>query len=100
LLSSPVLAEAVVYGDARPYCVALLRPRYPEAPDFLLDAAVFTANTKLPDYARIKRFFRLDKPLAESGELLTENGRPRRDHIEQHYQQQIESLYNKSQEFA
>jgi long-subunit acyl-CoA synthetase (AMP-forming) len=100
LLSSPVLAEAVVYGDARPWCVALLRPRLPETPDYLLHVAVSAANAQLPDYAQVKHFLRLDKPLAEIAGLLTENGRPRRDRIEQHYQQQIDALYDRTQELS
>ncbi|MES2627229.1 MAG: AMP-binding protein [Pseudomonadota bacterium] len=98
LLSSPVLAEAVLFGDARPYCVALLRARHPETPDALLDAAVSVANSRLPDYARVKHWVRLDKSLAEGDGLLTENGRPRRARIEQKYHQQIETAYSRNPE--
>ncbi len=93
LLSSPILAEAVVFGDARPNCVALLRAHSPDVLDIQLAAAVSVANARLPDYAQIKQWLRLDRPLAEGDGLVTENGRPRRDRIEQRFQQQIETLY-------
>jgi long-chain acyl-CoA synthetase len=93
LLASPILAEAVVTGDARSFCVALLSPRQAGMPDHMLDMAVNAANARLPDYARVVRWYRLPKPLAATPGLMTSNGRPRRPEIEAAYASEIENLY-------
>ena len=96
LLASPVIAEAVVLGDARPWCMALLSPRQAEVPDRLLEQAVEEANSRLPDYAKVLQWLRLDKPLAATPGLMTSNGRPRRPEIEAAYRIDIEKLYSSS----
>jgi len=93
LLAEPTLADSVVFGDARPYCVALLSPRNPSTSDASIQRAVDRSNARLPDYARIQRWHRLDQPLAAGSGLLTENGRPRRAAILAHFDAAIESLY-------
>jgi long-chain acyl-CoA synthetase len=96
LLASPLLAEAVVLGDAKPYCVALLTPRQPEITDQMLAKAVAAANERLPDYARIMGWHRLAAPMAANPGLVTANGRPRRPEIAQAYTLEIENLYTDS----
>ncbi len=96
LLASPLIAEAVVLGDARPNCVALLTPARQNLDDSELANAVATANHALPDYARVKRWLRLPAPLASGKDLLTPNGRPRRERIEELYGAQIAALYAQS----
>jgi long-subunit acyl-CoA synthetase (AMP-forming) len=93
LLSSPLLAEAMVVGNSRPYCVALISPRNPATSDRAIDAVVSAANVRLPEYAHVKQWLRLDKPLAEDPELILENGQMRRERIAIKYRQQIEALY-------
>jgi hypothetical protein len=57
---------------------------------------------RLPEYARVVRWLRLDSPLATGtgaiSDLMTTNGRPRRTEIEQHFQAQIDALYAGSEE--
>jgi long-subunit acyl-CoA synthetase (AMP-forming) len=93
LLSSPVLAEAMVVGNSRPYCVALLAPRNPQSSDRTIDAAVAATNMRLPDHAQVKQWLRLEKPFAEDAELMLENGQLRRERIALKYQEQIDALY-------
>ncbi|MEJ2383014.1 MAG: AMP-binding protein [Xanthomonadales bacterium] len=93
LLADGRLGECVVFGDARPHCVALLRPRAPELDDATIQTTIDTANRGLPDYARVRAWRRLPEPLAAGRELLTENGRPRRPAIEARYGSLIDSLY-------
>lgn len=100
LLASPALAEAVVLGDARPYCVALLTPRRQELDDTALAAAVAAANSRLPDYAQVKRWLRLPRPLAGQPEFMTPNGKPRRERIAQALHTQLAALYADSVEEA
>jgi len=95
LLADPTLADCVVFGDARPYCVALLSPRKPGTDNASIQQAVDLGNARLPDYARVQQWHRLDQPLAASSGLLTENGRPRREAILAQFGAAIESLYAK-----
>lgn len=93
LLASPLLAEAVVFGDAQPYCIALIYPRVDSASDLQIERVVDHANLKLPDYAQIKGWLRLDTPLSTKADFMTSNGRPRREEIAKFYQTDIEALY-------
>ena len=89
---SPLFSQCAVFGDARPFCCALLVPRDADAPAAVIHAEVNRINDDLPDYARIRRWIIADKPF--SGHLLTANGRPRRDEIAAVYQDRIDSLYD------
>jgi len=93
LLADGSLDECVVFGDARPYCVALLHARHPERSGAAIAATIDAANRRLPDYARIRAWRRLPEPLAADRALLTENGRPRRAAIEARYTALIDALY-------
>jgi len=93
LLAQAPLAECVVFGDAQPYCVALLSPRNADTNDRTIQQAIDRCNSSLPDYARIRRWHRLEQPLSACGDLMTENGRPKRQAIMSHFQGAIESLY-------
>jgi long-subunit acyl-CoA synthetase (AMP-forming) len=92
-LTAGALAECLVFGDARPYCVALLTPRDAAADDEAIQQAIDRCNARLPDYARIRRWHRLAQPLAASSDLLTGNGRPKRQAILARYQGVIDALY-------
>jgi long-subunit acyl-CoA synthetase (AMP-forming) len=96
LQAESCLADCVVFGDARPYCVALLSPRDPAASDAMIQRAVDRCNARLPDYARVRQWHRLGQPLASAGDLLTENGRPKRPAILSQFSAVIESLYRPS----
>lgn len=93
LLESGALAQAVVFGDARPYLVAAVVPLAAGTGTKAIRAAVEEANRQLPDYARIGRWLAVEPFLPANG-LATANGRPRRDAIWQRYRPQIESLYD------
>ncbi len=93
LLSDHRLSQCVVFGDARPWCTALIAPADPDFSDRDIQACVDRANQQLPDYARIQRWHRLVQPLSFDGGLMTSNGRPRRKLIEKHYTHIIDSLY-------
>lgn len=93
LLANPMLFEAVVVGDARPHCSALLSVRDAQTNDAELQYWIDLVNAKLPDYARIKRWHRTALPLSKQEGLLTENGRPIRQAINAVYAAEIESLY-------
>jgi len=100
LLAGPLLRQAVVIGDDRPYCIALIYPQHPETSDADIASWVRTTNLRLPDYARIGDWHRLPNALSHSDGLLTENGRPKRAKIEATYQTVIDDLYNVHKEVS
>ncbi len=97
LLAGPMLGQAIVIGENRPYCVALISPREASASDEEIANWIRKVNRELPDYARVADWYRLPKPLAVRDNLLTENGRPRRAHIEQTYRPVVEELFKQTE---
>lgn len=89
---SPCIAQAALFGEAKPWNVAIIVPRQ-GVPAEQVDAAINAINAHLPDYARIGRWICADAPFSTQNQQLTSNGRNRRDVILQHYQQQINALY-------
>ncbi|MEI7466340.1 MAG: AMP-binding protein [Burkholderiales bacterium] len=79
------IAQAVMFGEARPSLSAVLWPVQPDAPDAVLQAAVDSANTGLPDYARVRRWVRASATFDAASGLATANGRPQRDAIWQRH---------------
>ena len=100
LLAGPALNQAVIIGDDRPYCVALVYPRNPSTSDADIANWIRATNHRLPDYARICAWHRLPKALGHSNGLLTENGRPKRANIEATYQTVIDDLYDVHKEVS
>jgi long-subunit acyl-CoA synthetase (AMP-forming) len=100
LLGGPLLSQCIVFGDTKPWCVALLAPANPECPDQDIQAWIDRANADLPDYARVLAWERLQKPLSTRDGFLTDNGRPRRARIESQYHSAIESLYSESKRIS
>lgn len=93
LLADPLFLQVVIYGEARPYCVALVTVRNPQTSNQQIKLAIAIVNNRLPDYAQIKNFIVVEKPFAVEQGLITANGRPRREAIYQHYQKELDSLY-------
>ena len=89
------IAQSLVFGEARPWLGAVVVPAA-DASDGAVAAAVAAANGRLPDYARVARWFRADSPFTFAGGELTANGRPVRDVVLARYGAQIESLYSES----
>jgi long-chain acyl-CoA synthetase len=78
LLAEPAIAQAVVFGDGRPWLSAVLVAS-PGVDAASLEAAVQRVNDALPDYARIAAG--LPRPLQRANGLATGNGRPIRSAI-------------------
>lgn len=77
LLTQPTIAQAVVYGDAKPHLSALI---VPSQTDVDIQEAVSQANALLPDYAQIQEF-QIVSPFTIADGTLTGTGRPRREQI-------------------
>lgn len=93
ILLYPEISQCIVVGDSRPYCAALIAAAGAQVPNSLIQNFLDAVNEKLPDYARIKRWYRLPRALRHSDGLFTENGRPRRKQISERFATEIESLY-------
>lgn len=91
LTHHPAIAQAAVFGEGRPWAVAVVVPRNPE----FVEDAIKQANTDLPDYAQIAAWIRADAPFTPNNGQLTSSGKLKRDLIWQAYRQQIEELYDK-----
>jgi long-subunit acyl-CoA synthetase (AMP-forming) len=94
ILSHPLIQQCVVLGDARPNCCALIFPRFTNMNDSSIQKLIDDTNQRLPDYARIHNWLRLEKPLSSNNGLLTGNGRPKRIQIAKCYQKEIENMYS------
>lgn len=92
LTLSPAIAQAAVFGEARPWNVAVIWLRA-GATHAEVDAGVRSANHELPDYARVSAWIAADEAFAIANGQLTATGRPRRAEILKVYGARIDALY-------
>ncbi len=95
LLNSPSILQACVFGEAKPFNVAVIVTNADSTP-ILIYKAIEAINQLLPDYARISKWVLADAPFAVKNGQLTPNGRLKRDAILQTYQQKINDLYKET----
>lgn len=93
LTSEPAIAQALVSGEARPHAVALVVASGKASEDSI-DQALARANSRLPDYAQVRRWARFPEAPTLANGLLTANGRLRRADILAKYHHLIDSLYD------
>jgi long-chain acyl-CoA synthetase len=94
LVQHPLIAQAVVYGEARPTNAAIVVPRVAGVSPRALSSAISAVNAGLPDYARVEHVVRATAPFDTANGQLTANGRPRRDAIWQAYGEAVIRLYD------
>ena len=92
LTDGGVIRQAIVFGDAQPFCTALLFAPV-EITNPQLAEVVQQINKTLPDYARIIRYQRLAQPFSVEQGTLTDNGRLKRSDIARMYEHQIAALF-------
>ena len=92
--SSPLIGQAVVFGDRRPYNVALivLEPDV-ERDDEAIAAAIERANAQLSRPEQIKAFRVLDGDWTPAGDELTPTLKLKRKSIEAKYAAEIDAMY-------
>jgi pyrroloquinoline quinone (PQQ) biosynthesis protein C len=98
LTAGGAIAQAAVFGEARPSLCAVFVPRSAEVSDAAVEAELRRANARLPDYARIAHWLRAEAPFGPANGLATANGRVRRDAVWSRYGTRLESLYDTSPE--
>jgi long-chain acyl-CoA synthetase len=100
--ASPLIGSAVVFGDRRPFNVALI-VLDPEAAANVDDAeaavaaAVETANARLSNVERIRRHKLLESEWEPGGDELTPTMKLKRRPIAEKYAEDIEALYEREQ---
>ena len=92
LAADPAIAQAACFGEARPFNCAVIVRRPGTSPG-AIEAALDTANRRLPDYARVRAWIPATEPFTAGNGLSTPNGRLRRNAILGQYAAQIDALY-------
>jgi long-chain acyl-CoA synthetase len=109
------IAQAMAYGDRRPYLVAILAPHpdfiaawaathgkppspggWPDDKAFLaaLDAAVERVNAKLQPAERIRRFVLAREPFSVANEMMTPTLKVKRHKVRAAYAAELDGLYD------
>lgn len=92
----PGVSEAVLIGENRPYCTALLWPEETAgktAGPAALSAAIEKMNQGLSHPEQIRKWTLLKTPLSIQKGELTPNLKVRRAAVEEHYRDVIEKMY-------
>lgn len=97
LTIQPAIAQAAVFGEARPWNAAIIVPRLLAGVDTqtAVAEAIAAANKLLPDYARVAKWIVASEPFTPQNGLLTANGRLRRSEILSQYEVQLNELYER-----
>jgi long-subunit acyl-CoA synthetase (AMP-forming)/pyrroloquinoline quinone (PQQ) biosynthesis protein C len=90
VLSQADILRCVVIGDARPFCSALIDA--PHMCDHDISQRLDLLNQTLPDYAQVRAWHRAPQLSQQTG-LYTDNGRPKREAINHHFQAEINTIY-------
>lgn len=92
LTLEPAIAQAAVFGEARPWNIGVIVPA-PGSDKAAVEAAIRRVNHLLPDYARVSQWIAGDKPFGLENGQLSGTGRLRREIIFQHYRKRIQAHY-------
>lgn len=90
LKSIPGVSEAVLIGENRPYCTALL---WLEGEAVNLDAAIERMNATLSHPEQIRKYAVIPEPLSIQKGELTPNLKVKRANVEAHFSKEIEGMY-------
>jgi len=96
----PAIGQCCVFGEARPFNVAVIVAREAShgggATPEMIQQAVDAANVRLPDYATVSAWLMADEAFSVANALWTGTGRPRREYIFNTYAEKINRLYKES----
>lgn len=96
LTDQPGLIQAAVFGDGRPWNVAVILANLGTD----VDKAIQQANENLPDYAKVSAWIGADEAFSVANNQLTGTARIKREKVYSHYQQQIEANYQLKKEIV
>ncbi len=106
LKASPLISQAFVYGDKRPYLVALITLDEDEVGAIgagedeingRVRATIDAANRKLARFEQVRRFAVLDRDFSQDAGELTPTLKVKRRVVEEHFADEIEKLYAKGE---
>src|SRR5918997_2777874 len=86
------VSQAVVYGDDRPYLVALIETGG-EVGEDEVQKAVDEANNDLAKIEQVKKFKILDRELSQDEGELTPTLKLKREVVYEHFSEEIDALY-------
>jgi len=92
LMHQPALQQVCVFGEARPFNVAIVVPQPPFTTEQVAQA-IAEANQQLPDYAQVGDVVFAHQPFSPHNGQLTANGRLKRDAIAAAYVAEINAIY-------
>ena len=87
----PGVEQAVLIGEQRPYCTALL---WTDGKEDALEESIKHMNSSLSHPEQVKQWRVIKTPLSIKNGELTPNLKVKRDFVENHYQPTIESMYD------
>ncbi len=87
----PGVSQAVLIGEKRPFCTALL---WLDGEVADLDKKIDEMNSALSHPEQIRKFKVIDKPLSIQAEELTPNLKVKRGNVEANYAGEIEEMYH------
>ena len=91
IVQHPGIRGVMVHGEARPYAVALVSVAE-GATAAGIDRGIAAANTRLPEYAQVRRWARSPEDFSFENGLLTANGRLRRTAILERHGKLLDEL--------
>lgn len=92
LVTQAGIAQAAIFGEARPFNSAVIVPQPGTSPT-AIEAALDKANLQLPDYAQVRAWIPAMEPFTLGNGMSTANGRLRRTEIFGKYASRINALY-------
>ncbi len=90
LKNIPAVSEAVLIGENRPYCTALL---WLEGDAGNLEEQIQDMNKDLSHPEQVKKYRIITQPLSIQKGELTPNLKVKRGNVEAHYQKEIQEMY-------
>jgi long-subunit acyl-CoA synthetase (AMP-forming) len=94
LVARRSIAQAAIFGEARPWNVAVIVPSPGNGTPSGIQADIDATNAHLPDYARVHQWVLAPEPFTTANGLLTANGRNKRTAIWGRYRAQIDACYD------
>lgn len=92
MMDIPCVEHAVLVGEQRPYCTALL---WVNGPSDSLTVDIERMNQSLSHPEQVRRFCVINTPLSINRGELTPNLKVKRNVVTEHFQHEIETLYAK-----
>ena len=92
LQQAPSILQCVVFGDAQPFCIALIYTSE-QVTNEQIEQELYEYNQELPDYAQVKHWHVLQTALTFEDGFVTVNGRLKRDEIALAFNEEINKLY-------